>query len=99
MPRIEGLQGMQYIRDGTDAEKRDYAFFNQQYASSSEGVVPSSVGPVDAELWVAPQSLPALLSGAVPTAGDAPVLEPRRQPASNALTEMVDYVLRWVGLR
>lgn len=36
---------------------------------------------------------------AAETAGDAPVLEPRRQPASNALTEMVDYVLRWVGLR
>jgi cytochrome c oxidase subunit 2 len=33
------------------------------------------------------------------TAGDAPVLQPRRQPAGNALTGMFDYVLRWVGLR
>jgi len=37
MVRIQGVQGMQYLRDGTATEKRDYAFFNQQYASSSHG--------------------------------------------------------------
>jgi hypothetical protein len=33
------------------------------------------------------------------TAGDDPVLQPRREPARNALTGMIDHVLRWVGLR
>ncbi|KAH7040904.1 uncharacterized protein B0I36DRAFT_311732 [Microdochium trichocladiopsis] len=37
MVRIQGVQGMQYLRDGTAAEKRDYAFFNEQYATSSHG--------------------------------------------------------------
>src|SRR5436190_1724894 len=32
---IEGLEGMQYPRDGSDIEKLDYAFFNQQYATST----------------------------------------------------------------
>ncbi|KXJ97303.1 hypothetical protein Micbo1qcDRAFT_156138, partial [Microdochium bolleyi] len=37
MVRIQGFQGMQYLRDGTAAEQRDYAFFNEQYATSSHG--------------------------------------------------------------
>ena len=35
MPRIQGLQGMQYSREGTGPEQKDYAFFNQQYAIST----------------------------------------------------------------
>ncbi|KAJ1337828.1 FAD-binding protein [Microdochium nivale] len=37
MVRIQGFQGMQYLRDGTADEQRDYAFFNEQYATSSHG--------------------------------------------------------------
>lgn len=33
--RIEGLQGMQYSRKGSQFEESDYAYFNQQYATSS----------------------------------------------------------------
>ncbi|KAK2022542.1 FAD binding domain-containing protein [Colletotrichum zoysiae] len=35
MVRIQGFEGFQYSRDGDEFEKRDYAFFNQQYASST----------------------------------------------------------------
>ncbi|KDN61374.1 putative FAD binding domain-containing protein [Colletotrichum sublineola] len=35
MVRIQGFEGLQYSRDGDEFEKRDYAFFNQQYASST----------------------------------------------------------------
>ncbi|KAK6502741.1 hypothetical protein TWF481_007788 [Arthrobotrys musiformis] len=33
--RIEDLEGMQYPRDGTELQQKDYAYFNQQYATSS----------------------------------------------------------------
>ncbi|GKT40606.1 berberine bridge enzyme-like 26 [Colletotrichum spaethianum] len=35
MVRIQGFEGLQYSRDGNEFEQRDYAFFNQQYASST----------------------------------------------------------------
>ncbi|KAF4830666.1 FAD-linked oxidoreductase [Colletotrichum tropicale] len=35
MARIQDFEGMQYSRTGDDAEQLDYAFFNQQYASST----------------------------------------------------------------
>jgi len=35
MVRIQGFEGFQYSRDGDEFEQRDYAFFNQQYASST----------------------------------------------------------------
>ncbi|KAJ5691326.1 hypothetical protein N7488_012061 [Penicillium malachiteum] len=35
MARIQDFDGMQYCRDGTAAEKQDYAYFNQQYATST----------------------------------------------------------------
>ncbi|KAK1977023.1 FAD binding domain-containing protein [Colletotrichum cereale] len=35
MVRIQGFEGLQYSRDGDEFEQRDYAFFNQQYASST----------------------------------------------------------------
>ncbi|KAJ5983914.1 hypothetical protein N7481_006013 [Penicillium waksmanii] len=35
MVRIQDFEGMQYPRDGTPAEKQDYTYFNQQYATSS----------------------------------------------------------------
>ncbi|KAM5343986.1 hypothetical protein ACJ41O_012523 [Fusarium nematophilum] len=35
MVRIQDFEGMQYSRDGTDSEKLDYEFFNQQYATST----------------------------------------------------------------
>ncbi|KAH6883430.1 hypothetical protein B0T10DRAFT_580257, partial [Thelonectria olida] len=35
MVRIQGFEGMQYSCDDTPAEKQDYAYFNQQYATST----------------------------------------------------------------
>jgi hypothetical protein len=35
MVQIPGFEGMQYSRDGTQAEKQDYAYFNEQYATST----------------------------------------------------------------
>ncbi|KAH7110652.1 hypothetical protein B0J13DRAFT_591116 [Dactylonectria estremocensis] len=35
MTVTEDFEGMQYSRDGTPAEKQDYAYFNQQYATST----------------------------------------------------------------
>jgi hypothetical protein len=35
MVRIQDFEGMQYSRDGNPAEKQDYAYFNQQYATST----------------------------------------------------------------
>ncbi|KAM6505264.1 hypothetical protein FSOLCH5_014496 [Fusarium solani] len=35
MARIKDFEGMQYSRDGTPAQKQDYAYFNQQYATST----------------------------------------------------------------
>jgi hypothetical protein len=38
MLRINNFEGMQYARDGPKAGAKDYAFFNQQYATSSHQV-------------------------------------------------------------
>lgn len=35
MAKIDGFDGMQYIRDGTASEQQDYKFFNEQYATST----------------------------------------------------------------
>ncbi|KAK2041095.1 FAD binding domain-containing protein [Colletotrichum somersetense] len=35
MARIQDFEGMQYSRTGDELEQQDYAFFNQQYATSS----------------------------------------------------------------
>ncbi|KAJ0165368.1 FAD-linked oxidoreductase [Colletotrichum tanaceti] len=35
MARIQDFQGMQYSRTGDELEQQDYAFFNQQYATST----------------------------------------------------------------
>ncbi|GKT47689.1 FAD-linked oxidoreductase [Colletotrichum spaethianum] len=35
MPRIQAFEGMQYSRTGDELEQQDYAFFNQQYATST----------------------------------------------------------------
>ncbi|KAH6646202.1 FAD binding domain-containing protein [Truncatella angustata] len=35
MVQIQGIEGMQYSRKGTSAEQLDYAYFNQQYATST----------------------------------------------------------------
>ncbi|OLN83440.1 FAD-linked oxidoreductase-like protein 1 [Colletotrichum chlorophyti] len=35
MARIQDFEGLQYSRNGDEFEKLDYAFFNQQYATSS----------------------------------------------------------------
>ncbi|OHW90173.1 FAD binding domain-containing protein [Colletotrichum incanum] len=35
MPRIQDFEGMQYSRTGDELEQQDYAFFNQQYATST----------------------------------------------------------------
>ncbi|KAK1569417.1 FAD binding domain-containing protein [Colletotrichum navitas] len=35
MPRIQDFEGMQCSRTGDELEQQDYAFFNQQYATSS----------------------------------------------------------------
>ncbi|SPO07736.1 related to 6-hydroxy-D-nicotine oxidase [Cephalotrichum gorgonifer] len=35
MIRIQDFTGMQYSREGTEAEKLDYSYFNEQYATSS----------------------------------------------------------------
>ncbi|WYZ40939.1 hypothetical protein EsH8_IV_001280 [Colletotrichum jinshuiense] len=35
MVRIQGFEGMQYSRVGDEFEEQDYAFFNQQYATST----------------------------------------------------------------
>ncbi|ORY60755.1 FAD binding domain-containing protein [Pseudomassariella vexata] len=35
MVRIQGIEGMQYPRDGSKSEQLDYALFNRQYATST----------------------------------------------------------------
>ena len=36
MAHIQGIQGMQYSRDGHPSEQQDYSFFNEQYATSTD---------------------------------------------------------------
>lgn len=38
MVQIQDVEGMQYSRDGAPSQQQDYAFFNQQYATSTHAI-------------------------------------------------------------